>query len=248
MSPQVPSIARASGLISDRRCRVRFGLLALAMTVTLHAGLLIGLWLAGVMRTDTYQTALAAGSTRSPAVGPREADQPEELRRRIDAQAARIAGLTPEQRLSELSRRSGDLAAIDPAGVAAAAGVVESALGVASPRRAMSPAVAPPAGEFDADSASLYDIRRRLDAEGRSIYQYVFVDASGRTLTDTRPEGDLTDEDRRTARVFELARENPNLRVLVEVVRRVAEARLESAAPATDPSKPAPADATSDSP
>ena len=98
---------------------------------------------------------------------------------------------------------------------------VESALGVSQPDRAMEPRD-DAEGPFDPESASLYDILKR-EENGQTTYERVFVDASGRTLRERVEAEHMTPADLRAVTVFQMARDNPNLRFLVDAVRGFAE-------------------------
>ncbi len=73
--------------------------------------------------------------------------------------------------------------------------------------RATEPAKEPPPGEFDIDSAQLYDIKRTDNGRGSFTYAAVLLDAEGRTL-----ESELTEaEGEQLFRTFELMKANPLL-------------------------------------
>ena len=73
--------------------------------------------------------------------------------------------------------------------------------------RATEPAAEPPPGEFDIDSAQLYDIKRADNGRGGFNYTAVLLDAEGRTL-----ESELTEaEGEQLFRTFELMKANPLL-------------------------------------
>ncbi len=91
-----------------------------------------------------------------------------------------------------------------------------------SPARALAP-VPGASGRFDPDTASLYDMFRRVGPDGQVVYHIVYVDAAGRTLATDRPANELTQDERVAAQVFEMGHQNPNLRILIDSVRRYAE-------------------------
>jgi hypothetical protein len=73
--------------------------------------------------------------------------------------------------------------------------------------RATEPAAEPPPGEFDLDTAQLYDVKRSDNGRGGFRYTAVLLDADGRTL-----ESELTEaEGEQLFRTFELMKANPLL-------------------------------------
>jgi hypothetical protein len=213
----------------DRRSRWY----ALAGAAMVHVLLFAALawWAYGTGGFDRPERGLggAGGSSAeaddAAAVGPREADDPAEVQRLIDAQTARISRMSPDEQLAELRGRADYVERLPQANVQAAARVVEAVIAGPAPDRQMAP-VAGASGEFDPDTASLYDIVKRRDAQGRVVYDQILVDSAGRTLTHTIPESQMSPQDLRTFSIFEMARQNPNLRALVDTVRRVAEQRM----------------------
>ncbi len=153
-----------------------------------------------------------------------------EVQRLIDHEARFQSRRSRPDQLAELDRRAEALKSIDAGEVQRMAGLIESAMGASPVQRAMEP-IASATGAFDADSASLYDITRKTRSDGSVVYEHLLVDAAGRTLRDERPEAQMSPQDFAAFRVFELARENPRLRTLIDLVRRRAEASP-SAAPA----------------
>ena len=73
--------------------------------------------------------------------------------------------------------------------------------------RATEPAAEPPPGEFDLNSAQLYDVKRTDNGRGGYSYTAVLLDAEGRTF-----DSELTEaEGEQLFRTFELIKANPLL-------------------------------------
>jgi hypothetical protein len=73
--------------------------------------------------------------------------------------------------------------------------------------RATEPAAEPPPGEFDIDTAQLYDVKRTDNGRGGFSYVAILLDAEGRTL-----DSELTEaEGEQLFRTFELMKANPLL-------------------------------------
>ena len=80
--------------------------------------------------------------------------------------------------------------------------------------RATEPAAEPPPGEFDVNTAQLYDVKRSDNGRGGYDYVAVLLDAEGRTLDSALTEA----EGQQLFRTFELMKANP---LLAQVYRGV---------------------------
>jgi hypothetical protein len=125
---------------------------------------------------------------------------------RVTEEIATAEKLSQEDRYRRLEELTGTLNAVgtEP-GVEEAAARLAQLLN-AKPR-ATEPAENPPPGEFDLDSAQLYDIKRAENGRGGFTYAAVLLDAEGRTH-----ESELTEaEGEQLFRTFELMKANPLL-------------------------------------
>jgi len=115
---------------------------------------------------------------------------------------------------------------VRPESVDAVARTLEQATGVDNPGRAFAP-VEGVEGEFRHDTAVLYDIQQVQDADGRTVYRWTLVDADGRSLTnDVTPEH-MTVHDMIAFRAFQMSRDNPALRRLMDSVRKIGQKQID---------------------
>lgn len=143
-------------------------------------------------------------------------------------QTARVEQMSPEMQMQALEASAGDLQRVSDRSLRNVAGLAERVSGVGDAQRER--AYAPREGvegTFQADSAALHDIVRKTDDDGRTVYQWTLVDAAGRSMTHDVPESQMSESDMRAFRVYEMSRQNPQLRDLVDAVTRIAEARME---------------------
>lgn len=125
---------------------------------------------------------------------------------RVTQEIAAAEKLSQEEQYQRLEQLTGTLNAVgtEP-GVEEATAQLAKLL--STKPRATEPAKDPPPGEFDLDSAQLYDIKRTDNGSGGFTYAAVLLDAEGRTL-----ESELTEaEGEQLYRTFELMKANPLL-------------------------------------
>lgn len=219
----------------------RSWLWALLGSATFHVLLLVGMliaasgWLAQrerAARRDSAVSPTGAASSSAPTDPPApeqgtqanltDAD-PQAMAGWLAAQAAEADAMDTSERLRRLEAQTQWLAERSADSVARVADKVTSLVG-AAPSRAMAPREElrdAPGSEFVADTATLYDMVRRTEADGRTVYDWVLVDAQGRSLVVTYEASAMTPQDLAAARVFDLARQNPNLRTLVDAARSI---------------------------
>lgn len=138
------------------------------------------------------------------------------------------SAMSPSQRRRTIEEKLPELDRIKSSDVKAITKLIESAesLGGGSPRATEPrPGVA---GEFDLDSAMVYDILRKPGKSG-AVTEWTMVDREGRTMKFERRESELSDEERNLARMCEMARHSPNLKMLFDSARRIAGISLERA-------------------
>ncbi len=123
--------------------------------------------------------------------------------------------LTHQQQEAELHRQADKIGkSVRAEEIPAMKRFIESAAGVGG--RAYEPR--PDAqGPFDPNTATLYDIARRVDESGAVDYQITLLDDAGRTLKHAIPESQMPSDMLRAYRVFEMARQKPALRPLVDL-------------------------------
>ncbi len=136
---------------------------------------------------------------------------------------------TQTQRLAELQGKLDQLAKIESSEVTAILDMLSRVPGTpgtpgatSAPNRAFEP-VASAEGDFDPDTASLYDIVRRKDDDGKLVFVFTYVDAGGRTLQHEQTPEEMSRDDMIAWQIFEMSRKNQNLRLLVDSVRRMAD-------------------------
>ena len=143
------------------------------------------------------------------------------------------AAMTPAQKRQAIEQQLPALSRIKTSDVKEIARLVEAAetATTGSPARATEPRPGV-GGEFDSDSASLFDIKRKpmTKAGAPVLFEWVLIDKAGRTLKYDQRESEMTDDDRNLARICEMARQNPNLGVLFDSARRIAGAVRDRAA------------------
>lgn len=132
---------------------------------------------------------------------------------KIDEAINQAQGLTLDQQLDELKRRSSELGRVSSAeSIDQMARQLNAFLGTKP--RAERPAEQPVGGQFDFNTAQLHDVQRTPLADGGFRYATVLVDAQGRKFE--------TDVDTATGeqlfKVFEIIRGNP---LLEKVYRQV---------------------------
>ncbi len=139
----------------------------------------------------------------------------------LRAEALRQAEHTHQ--LAELHGKLDALAKIESSDVVAIIDLVARAGGTSgSSGRAFEPRPGI-GGDFDPNTASLHDIVKSKDDRGNLIFITTYVDAKGRTLESQRSPEEMSRDDMVAWQVFELARKNQNLRLLVDSVRQMAE-------------------------
>jgi len=174
----------------------------------------------------------------APPVWPRRSGEPAEaqaptIAEIIERQERVAAELPAERRLAELRRRLAGLRQIPPDRVDRIARLVERIKQVRSDRAyAPRPGRADPL-QFDTESACLYDIARRRDGQ-RNVLVFTLVDKDGRSLSYTVEEREASAGDLLAWQVFELARDNPRLRRLVDSARRIIQTRIDRSADRRD--------------
>jgi hypothetical protein len=118
-----------------------------------------------------------------------------------------------------LAAKIPELNKISPLSIQRAAGVFESLKGVDQSRQyAPKPGVA---GTFDHNSTALYDIAKATRGP-KTVYQFTVVDRDGRSMVLDVDESAMTPDDLAAFRVYEMARSNPRLRILVDSANRIA--------------------------
>lgn len=227
--------------------RGRSWLWAVLGSATFHVAVLIALvvagsgWLAHRERVAKEDASASAGATAAeansandnPGMAPADdlADtDPQAMAQMLADRAADADAMDTDERVERLEAQAAWLADRSGEQVAAMAEKVTTFVGSAT-GRAMAPRAEmrdAPASEFVADTATLYDIAPRTEADGRTVYDWTLVDSEGRSLVVTYEAGDMTPQDLAAARVFATARDNPNLRTLVDAARSILAARPES--------------------
>lgn len=197
---------------------------ALALSLALHV-LVLGymLWIrpnrpASVAPEPVADAVAAAAEAIQPTI--------DDIRSRLDAERLYAARRTVEAQFEELGQRTAELSKIDPASLGKLTQTLEAAMGIKPADRAFEPR--PDAtGVFDFNTASLYDIEKVQTDDGTDAYERILVDAAGRTLRQRVSPDEFTQDDHNAFHVFQMARENPSLRPLVDLVRRYAEQEME---------------------
>lgn len=227
---------------SSRRSTPRGWLWSILGSATVHVVLIIALvvaasgWLAQRERDRVADDSVAAsiggetlGESPSPGQAPAvdfTAREPEAVLRMMRDQAAEADRLDTRERLAKLDQQAAWLGERNAAHVQRIADELSGLVaGIADHKLAPDPAAT---GEFDPDSATLYDIAARNEHDGRTVYDWTLVDREGRSLVTTIDAADMTAQDLAAARVFDLARVNQNLRTLVDAARRIVASRPEA--------------------
>ncbi len=161
-----------------------------------------------------------------PAVDLADRD-PAALARLLRDQAAEADRMTDAERLDKLQAQTDWLASRDPGNLQKAAQRVTSFVGAATGRKLAPDPHA--TGDFDGESAALYDIANRTESDGRVVYDWTLVDRAGRSFVTTYDAADMTQQDLVAARVFDMARDNPSLRTLVDTARAIVESKPHAA-------------------
>jgi len=164
------------------------------------------------------------------------------LKRILRLTEEELAKLSDEEKERLLREKLASLSNIEAGDVNKIALAVEKFKGVPSTRE-----YAPREGvegPFHTNSALLYDVRRFVRESGEVVYLIIMVDKDGRQLVDTVKEEDMTSELLTAYRIFELGRDNPSLRRLIEAARRLnagSEEPPASPPPVPEPQKEPPA-------
>ena len=145
----------------------------------------------------------------------------DQLKALADEQQRRIEQMSAEEQDAELRNRMGQLNRMDEKDVNAALGVVESMMGIPSDVDHKMRPDASATGEFDAGSMVLHDVVKRRSDSGAVVYDYVWVDKAGRTMTQERASAELDPDEKRMAGIYEMARENPLMRPLLDSVLKM---------------------------
>ncbi|HNX26766.1 MAG TPA: hypothetical protein PKK48_05095 [Phycisphaerae bacterium] len=126
----------------------------------------------------------------------------------LQKEEARVAELSDEDKMSELRKKSAVLQNMNPQAVDAVAAAAET-LGRANKSRAYEP-VKNVAGNFDTDTAAIYDISRE-NRDEQPVFIYTLVDAKGRTMKAERRMDEMSADDMRAYHIFEMSRGNKNM-------------------------------------
>lgn len=171
---------------------------------------------------DEGSAAASDGDGAAPAGGDDRQTQvpPARARAMLETAADRARAMDGARQMAQLVSESEQLARIPPERMVAMSGFMEAAMGLADVELTEPDAEA--AGAFDATSATLYDIDRRGDEAGSTSYRFTLVDGAGRTLVNTVPAEAMSQESLRLYETFELGRKNPGMRVLIDIVRKMA--------------------------
>ncbi|MAE65947.1 MAG: hypothetical protein CMJ18_16875 [Phycisphaeraceae bacterium] len=207
--------------------RRRIWVLALLLSVLAHAGLVAFLMLGDVGEDvrDADGTSPRTGGSgqaeeREASNGDPVEVRPHEIVTLVGREQKRVDELSREEQEEDLSSKIERLGAIATQEVDRVATMVEGVLGVAD--RTLASPNPDAKGTFDSDSATIHDIRR-VETDDGPIYRWTFVDAEGRTIESLRRESEMMSEDLLLCRTFDMARSNPGLRRVLDVVLKVAE-------------------------
>jgi hypothetical protein len=200
---------------------------AIAFSLALH-GLLVAAAVFVVIRYDANNAssgatsrAGGAGGDEQPAAGDEQAAptmSSEHATALLQQQIHQASKRSGEENMARLEKKMDDLSKVDPGSADSIASMLEAAGGVDS-QRAWTPRSGA-GGAFDPQTAVLHTIRRRETKDG-VFYDWMLVDAAGRSMTYSRPESQMSEQDLRSFRIFEMSRENPTLRRLVEAAVRL---------------------------
>jgi len=172
---------------------------------------------------------------------------PDDVAAMIRDQLSHDASIPEAHRVEALAIRAESLKSIDAESVESLASITANAAGASSsdsrawapdPRfgdpidtrqleRADDPETLRQFGEamrrIDTDSVVLHDVRPATDPDtGRTVYEHVYVDKAGRSFLTAIPAGEMTPQQMRLTRVYEMSRENEKLRPLIDAVMRIA--------------------------
>lgn len=148
---------------------------------------------------------------------------PASTRRLLSASLEKAEQMSPDEQLAQIDKLQAQVATYAPDNVNTIASIAESGFGVDSQIRQRAYEPDPTAtGRFDASSSLLYDIETWLDpVTNMTQYRFTYVDADGRSLVDTRPSDRVSPEEIRMARIYAMARKNPQMRSLLNSVSRI---------------------------
>ena len=141
-----------------------------------------------------------------------------------------VEDMSLEEKLNELRERLGELDAIPLGEVEAIAAAVERLRRV-DRERAYDPREGAD-GSFHHESGSLYDIVRLVRESGETVYVFILVDRDGRKLLYVVKEEDMTEADWTAFQVFQMGRDSPALRRLIDTARKINASRAEGDAEA----------------
>jgi hypothetical protein len=146
---------------------------------------------------------------------------PQAMARMLHDRAAEADAMSVSERLERVQAQAAWLASRESGGVQRMADKISRfAGGVGASSRKFTPD--PNAtGEFEPESATLFDIVRRTESDGRVVYDWTLVDHDGRSMVTTFEAGDMSSGDLAVARVFDMARDNHNLRTLLDAAQSI---------------------------
>lgn len=213
---------------------------AIGATLIVHAALLTYLATARhrvhAPRVQTPGSPEGAVARRLPPARA-SADQPpidpEGLRRTFVTTQRQMAAKSKDQQLHELTSRLDQLNAVDPENLSAITRLIESLMikqgasgGVDAGRsdRAFEPGT-DVSGPFDTESSYPYAVKTGIDAAGRTVHDWTYLDHAGRTITAHIFDEHLTTSDRVLMQLLQLKRDNPNLVPLLELAWKIVESR-----------------------
>ncbi|MBI1335527.1 MAG: hypothetical protein GC164_01040 [Phycisphaera sp.] len=148
----------------------------------------------------------------------------EHIRELLADESRYVAMRSPEAQVAQVERNLDALNKIDGASVRQMAEAIESAMGVQKNGRKYEPDPAA-TGSFDHETALLYDIAPHTLDDGSPGYRYTLVDKDGRSMTYDTSAGEMTKADLNAARIFDMARQNPQLKPLLDSVRKILDAK-----------------------
>lgn len=215
----------------------------LVISLAAHAMVVAGLWLYFALSPSPGQATSDAGQAvrggAAAADGPeRTPDSLPDVRAMMAEQRRRADSMSPQEKMAELDRKRRELEKIPPESVNAITSLIERTLRVDGNRQYAPKEGA--GGRFDADSAVLYDIRKKV-RDGRTVYVHVLVDKDGHKIEAEVPESEMTADGRRAAAIMRWAGQSPRLRRLVDTVIKLHDRRSDnvSARPTGPAAEPA---------
>lgn len=148
---------------------------------------------------------------------------PDQVRQMLEQRLDQVHNMSSDEQLEKLHVLEAPLSNMPTEHLESAASFAERSLGVDESIRQRRFEPDPKAeGRFDTNTAILYDIETITDPQtGEISYRFVYLDASGRTLEDIRLDAQASPADRRAARVYDMARDNPQMRALIQTVNRI---------------------------